>query len=263
MVVKAAVLCGGRGERLRPLTDYFQKAMVPIGAKKKPLLEYIIRLLVHHGVREIVLLTGYKAEEIERYFEDGSKYGAKLKYSPDAKGTSGSASAVGNALLRKRVGDCDALVLYYGDIISNLNVRELIRMHNGMKADATLVLDRMYTLPVGVAKVRKGLVASLEEKPSYEMSVTTGNMVVGRRGMELIERMSREKKRNDLMADFVPLLLRRRGRVGAYYTRGFWHDVGSIASYEMLNQERVDEKLRYLEIEEPLSRRVDGEPDSS
>ena len=251
MAVKAAVLCGGRGERLRPLTDYFQKAMIPIGAKRKPLLEYIIRLLVHNGVPEIILLTCYKGEEIERYFEDGSKYGAKLKYSPDAKKMSGSANAVGNALLRKKVGDCDALVVYYGDIISDLNISELITKHQSMKADATLVLDRRYTLPVGVAKVRRGLVASLEEKPSYEMSVTTGNMVVGRRGMELIARMASEKRKNDLMADFIPRLLKTRGRVGAYYTRGFWHDIGTIASYEGLNQGDVDEMLRFLQTEEP------------
>ncbi len=263
MVVKAAVLCGGRGERLRPLTDYFQKVMIPIGAKRRPLLEYIIMLLVHHGVTEIVLLTGYRAEEIERYFEDGSRYGAKLTYSPDAKEMSGSANAVGNALLKKRVGDCDALVIYYGDIISDLNITELVRKHHSMKADATLVLDRMYTLPVGVAKVKKGLVASFEEKPSYEMSVTTGNMAVGSRGLDLILRMSRERRSNDLMADFIPRLLRTRGRVGAYYTRGFWQDVGNIASYERLNKEGVDEKLRFLGRGELGPRRVDGDRDSS
>ena len=254
MVAKAAVLCGGRGERLRPLTDYFQKTMIPVGAKRRPLLEYIIRLLVYHNVPDIVLLTGYKGEEIERYFEEGSKFGARLTYSQDAKQMSGSASAVGNALLTKKVGDCDTLVVYYGDIISDLNVTELVRKHRSTRADATLVLDSRYTLPVGVAKVKNGWVASFEEKPSYEMSVTTGNMAVGRRGMELITRMSREggrrktkKKKNDLMTDFIPRLMKTKGRVAAYYTTGFWHDIGTLASYEQLNQERWDEKLRFLE----------------
>ncbi len=251
MVAKAAVLCGGRGERLRPLTDYFQKTMIPVGAKRRPLLEYIIRLLVYHNVREIVLLTGYKGKEIESYFEDGSKFGARLTYSRDAKQMSGSANAVANALLTKKVGDCDTLVVYYGDIISDLNVTELVRRHHSMRADATLVLDNRYTLPVGVAKVKNGRVFSFEEKPSYEMSVTTGNMAVGRRGLELITKMSREgerrRRKNDLMTDFIPRLLKTKGRVGAYYTSGFWHDIGTVASYEQLNQERVDEKLRFLE----------------
>ena len=247
MVPKAAVLCGGRGERLRPLTDFFQKTMIPVGAKRRPLLEYIIRLLVYHNVREIVLLTGYKADEIERYFEDGSKFGARLTYSQDAKQMGGSANAVANALLAKKLGDCDTLVVYYGDILSDLNVTELVRRHHSSRVDATLVLDNRYTLPVGVAKVKNGRVASFEEKPSYEMSVTTGNMVVGESGQELIVKMSRERRKNDLMTDFIPRLLKTRGRVGAYYTKGFWHDIGTIASYEQLNQERVDEKLRFLE----------------
>ena len=249
-VVKAAVLCGGRGERLRPLSDYFQKTMIPVGAKRRPLLEYIIRLLVYHDVREIVLLTGYRAEEIERYFEDGSRFGAALTYSQDVKGMSGSANALANAVLKKKVGDCDTLVVYYGDIISNLDVTELVRKHRSLLADATLVLDKRYTLPVGVAKVRRGgRVASFEEKPSYEMSVTTGNMAIGRRGLELIEAMSMGsgKRKNDLMTDFIPRLLKMRRRVGAYYTRGFWHDIGTIASYEQLNQLQVDTKLRFLD----------------
>ena len=57
MVTKAAVLCGGEGTRLRPLSNYFQKTMVPVGPSKRPLLEYIIRLLSFHGIKELTLLT--------------------------------------------------------------------------------------------------------------------------------------------------------------------------------------------------------------
>jgi len=245
--LKAAVLCGGRGERLRPLTDFFQKTMIPIGAKRRPLLEYIVRLLVYHKVREIVLLTGYRGEEIERYFEDGSKFGANITYSSDPKGRSGSANAIANALKKKKIGECETLIVYYGDILSNLNVSELTRSHRSMKADATLVLDSSYKLPVGVAKVENGIVVSFAEKPSYEMSVTTGNMAIGRKGLDLIAKMSEGTRRRDLMGDFIPTLMRLKGRVAAYYSRGFWHDVGTLASYERLNEENVDEKLRFLE----------------
>ena len=63
---EAAVLCGGRGERLRPLTDYFQKVMIPIGPKKLPLLVYVITLLEHHGVNRIAPLIGYRSEDVRR-----------------------------------------------------------------------------------------------------------------------------------------------------------------------------------------------------
>ena len=69
---RAAILCGGRGERLKPLTDYFQKVMIPIGPKKLPLLAYIIALVRHHGIDRVTLLTGYRSEDIRRYFGDGS-----------------------------------------------------------------------------------------------------------------------------------------------------------------------------------------------
>ncbi|MDG6923238.1 MAG: NTP transferase domain-containing protein, partial [Nitrososphaerota archaeon] len=70
MATKTVILCGGEGRRLRPLTNYFQKTMVPIGPRKRPLLEYVVRLLVHHKLRDITMLTGYRAEEIENYFDD-------------------------------------------------------------------------------------------------------------------------------------------------------------------------------------------------
>ena len=75
MVTKAAVLCGGEGTRLRPLSNYFQKTMIPIGSKRKPLLEYVIRLLAHNGIHDVTLLTGYRSDEIEEYFGDGRPLG--------------------------------------------------------------------------------------------------------------------------------------------------------------------------------------------
>ncbi|UCD26999.1 MAG: NTP transferase domain-containing protein, partial [Candidatus Bathyarchaeota archaeon] len=67
--VKGLVLCGGQGTRLRPITYYFQKTMVPVGTKQKPLLEYVVRLLEFNGIKDLVLLVNYKAEQIMNYFE--------------------------------------------------------------------------------------------------------------------------------------------------------------------------------------------------
>src|SRR5579862_7822511 len=94
MVTKAAVLCGGEGTRLRPLTNYFQKTMIPIGGKKRPLLEYIVRLMAYNGISDLTLLTGYRSEEIERYFEDGSRFGVKVGYSRDPENSKGSARSL-------------------------------------------------------------------------------------------------------------------------------------------------------------------------
>ncbi|RLG73434.1 MAG: hypothetical protein DRO23_08940, partial [Thermoprotei archaeon] len=92
MKVKGAVLCGGVGKRLRPLTYYFQKTMIPIGKRQKPLLEYIVKLLKYHNIKNLVLLVGYKHEQIVNYFENGERFGVKISYvvdSPEYKGTGG------------------------------------------------------------------------------------------------------------------------------------------------------------------------------
>ncbi len=246
MKVSAAILCGGKGERLRPLTDYFQKTMIPIGPKRRPLLEYIVRLLVHNGVKEITLLTGHRAEEIEHYFEGGQKFRAKITYSRDPVGLGGTANAVANAVAKGRVAPCDVLVIYYGDIVSDLDVAELIRTHVSHGSDVTLVLDDSYSLPVGVAEVKDGRVVTFKEKPRFDISVTTGNMAIGKSSMGILRELSGRREESDLMTDFVPAVIKNGGKVGAYYMKGFWQDIGTIASYEKLNS-RLMSKLEFLE----------------
>ena len=102
---EAAILCGGRGERLRPLTDYFQKTMIPIGPKKLPLLAYILGLVSHHGIGNAALLTGYRSHDIKDYFGNGSQMGMKLTYSEDRRGVKGSLNALAGAIRRGRDPD--------------------------------------------------------------------------------------------------------------------------------------------------------------
>jgi len=243
---EAAVLCGGRGERLKPLTDYFQKVMIPIGPKKLPLLAYIIKLITHHGINKIALLTGYRSEDIRRYFGDGSSYGAKLTYSADRKDRKGSLNAVANALRDGAISNCDELLVYYGDVLTDLDVASLLATHRKRKADATLVLAKGYALPVGTAQVRKdGMVVSFREKPLLDLNVTTGCMVVGPKAMTMIRKVASAEK-SDLMTHFVPELLRAHGRVASFYTKSGWYDVGTVASFEKLNDEIGRHPLSYL-----------------
>lgn len=241
----AAVLCGGRGERLRPLTDYFQKTMIPLGEKKRPLLEYIVRLLAFHGVRNITMLTGYRMEEIHDYFKDGSAFGVKVAYSKDSTDNCGSLGALANALRNGSIPSCETLVVYYGDILSDLDITRLVKVHTEKQADATLVLSKGYALPVGVAKVKGGRVVAMEEKPELDVSVTTGCMALGLRAMRIASRAPRRPK-SDLMSDLIPELLRRKSIVAAYYTKGLWHDIGTITSYEEINSGLRDEMLPFL-----------------
>ncbi|HYC26503.1 MAG TPA: nucleotidyltransferase family protein, partial [Nitrososphaerales archaeon] len=210
---QAAVLCGGRGERLKPLTDYFQKVMIPMGPKKQPLLAYIIDLVTRHNISDIALLTGYRSQDIRDYFQDGSSLGVRLTYSEDPRDRKGSLNAASNALANGAI-DCEELVVYYGDVLMELDIGSLLKTHRRAEADATLVLARKYTLPVGIAEVSKkdGMVSSFREKPEVPMNVTTGCMVLGPRAMKLARKIA-GKTNTDLMTHLIPALLKSGGRV--------------------------------------------------
>ena len=243
---EAAVLCGGRGERLRPLTDYFQKVMIPIGPKKLPLLAYIIGLISHHGIDRVTLLTGYRSHDIKDYFGDGSSFGVKLSYSEDAKDEKGSLNALSRALKRGAVGDCDELLVYYGDVLTDLDIGSLIKAHRKKKADATLVLAKGYSLPVGMAEVDgDGMVKSVKEKPTMDLNVTMGCMVVGPKAMALARKLA-GKGNTDLMAHLIPALLDSGGRVAPFFNSKKWYDVGTVSNFELLNRELGENPLSHL-----------------
>ena len=248
----AAVLCGGRGERLRPLTDFFQKTMIPVGPSRRPLLEYVVRLLSFHGLTDITLLTGYRTSEIRDYFLDGSELGVRINYSEDSDGPRGSLNAVANALASGSIAESGILLVYYGDVLSDLNVSDLLQFHQAHAADAVLVLASGYPLPVGVANVRGSRVTRVKEKPTLDLNVMTGCMTLGPRALRLLRRIAGEEK-TDLMTHLVPELLARGQKVGAYYLKGRWYDVGNVTSFEKLN---ADLKLWKL----PFMNAVEGSP---
>ena len=242
----AAVLCGGRGERLRPLTDFFQKTMIPVGPSRRPLLEYVVRMLSFHGLNDITLLTGYRTSEIRDYFLDGSEFGVKITYSEDRKGPAGSLNAVANALAAGAIEDSSTLLVYYGDVLSDLDVSELLESHHAHEADATLVLSSGYPLAVGVASVRGNRIVKVKEKPTLDLNVMTGCMTLGPRATRLLRRIASAEK-TDLMTHLVPEVLARGQRVMPYYLKGRWYDVGNLTSFEKLNSDLREWRLPYME----------------
>ncbi len=248
MNVKGVILCGGRGTRLRPLTYYFQKVMIPVGSKQKPLLEYIVRLLKFHEIEDIVLLVNYKAEQIINYFDDGSRFGVRIKYVYDNPEYQGNAGALYNAYLNGLFTDDETLLVYYGDILSNINLGKLIEEHLNKKAVATLALSTNYEVSVGVVEVsREKRVIDIREKPPLGKPVFIGILVLEGRYVSLIGELYKgEKTSVDIMGDLIPLLVRKKEPVYGYLTDAFWYDVGSTEKYEKLGPELVDKELSFL-----------------
>lgn len=247
MVTKAAVLCGGEGTRLRPLSNYFQKTMIPVGTKRRPLLEYVVRLLAHNGIDDVTLLTGYRSEEIEEYFKDGRSLGVRLTYSRDPPDRRGTAASLIGALDGGKLEGFDTLVVYYGDVLTTLGIRELVEQHQKRGSALTLVLSRDYKVPVGVAKVEGERVVAFEEKPTIALNATVGAIVMSKDCVPVLREASAGRDEPDIMADFVPRAVERGMLVSPFYIEGFWYDVGTTESYEKLDNELVDKSLKFLD----------------
>lgn len=249
MKIKAAVLCGGLGKRLRPLTYYFQKTMIPIGRRQKPLLEYIIRSLKYHGIRDIVLLVGYKYEQIMNYFEDGRRFGVKLEYIIDEPGLTGTGGALLNAYRKGVFEDVENILVYYGDILTPLDLKDLIEYHMARGADVTIAVSSKYQVSVGVVESDdNGRVYSVEEKPWIPIKAVIGILVVRKKTLPVLDNLNRIRgMRNiDIMGDFIPELIKENYKVYAYIYDGVWYDVGTTERYEKLDNNMIERLFGHL-----------------
>ncbi len=245
--VKGLILCGGLGTRLRPLTYYIQKTMIPIGLKQKPILEYIVRLLKFHDITDLIFLVNHKAEQITSYFEDGSRFEVKIDYMHDDPKLRGTAGSVLNCYEQGAVDTDDTLLIYYGDIVTNMDLRDLLSHHKKRKSAGTVALSSKFQIAVGLADLdENGRIREFIEKPELEKPVSIGILVLEGDTLENIERLKKDRPQLDLMGDVIPNLIEIGKPVYSYLTDAFWYDVGSTEAYEKLDRQTVDEKLSHL-----------------
>ncbi|MBO3768578.1 MAG: nucleotidyltransferase family protein [Candidatus Brockarchaeota archaeon] len=246
--VKAVVLAGGEGLRLRPLTYYFQKCMIPIGSKQKPLLEYVIRLLRYHSITEVCILAGYKADQIENYFDDGRRFGVKISYVLDAFNMKGTACALLNAYLAGVLNENNLLLIYYGDILTNLNIKDVLNYHKEKGATATVVLSMNYPIQVGIAELSNDFrIVKFVEKPDLKVPVSIGVLVLSGRVFAYLKQMWNGGYCDlDIMRDLIPFLISRNESVFGYVTSSFWYDVGTTEKYEKLPNYTIEKELSFL-----------------
>ena len=125
--MKAVILAGGRGKRLRPITDYVPKPLIPI--KNIPIIEWQIKYLKKFGISEVIICSGYKTEMIENYLNN-KKLGVKIIFSIETKplGTGGAIKKAG-----KKIKDNSFLVIN-GDVITNIDLKKLLKKENSIAA---------------------------------------------------------------------------------------------------------------------------------
>jgi mannose-1-phosphate guanylyltransferase len=242
--VKAVVLVGGEGTRLRPLTYITVKAMVPV--LNKPFIEYIIRHLSHHNISEIILAIGYKPDRITEYFTD-EKLGTKLTYSIE-KDPLGTAGAVKNA--ESHIDD--TIFAMNGDIFTDLNFTEMLRFHKNKGAKVTIALTSVEDPSrFGVVETDSNQrVTRFLEKPKREQAV--GNMINA--GVYVIEaevlKCIPKGKRSMFEHDIFPSLVADGEPVFGYTTNVYWMDMGTPEKYLQLNGDLLSGKSTQVDFKE-------------
>jgi len=226
--MKAVILAGGKGTRLKPYTTAFPKPLMPIG--DKPILEIIIRQLKTHNFEEIILMVGHLGELITAFFGDGSKFGVNIRYSKEEQplGTVGGLSLIKDELK-------DTFLMVNGDTLTTLNFADFIDYHKRNGAVATIALkERLVSVDFGVVEFdrSKNQVKGYKEKPILENLVSMG---VNAMQPEVLKYIKPNK-----YLDFPKLiqnLLTARKPVKGYVFDGYWLDIGRPDDYETANAE--------------------------
>jgi mannose-1-phosphate guanylyltransferase len=225
--VKAVILAGGLGTRLRPLTNNTPKPMLPIG--EKPILEHLINWTKKNGVKSIVLCVSYLRETIEDYFEDGEKFGVKIEYAISKK----QLATAGQLKTAEKFID-DDFVCMYGDSLFNFNLKNMIKQHAIKKALITMSLNEYKTnFPYGVIETSKnGKVKSWNEKPEIKANINMGCYIMNSKVFDLIP-----KNKPYGMDEVIKKAMKRKNRVNGFIIKKGFSDIGNKESYKKACEE--------------------------
>jgi len=174
------------------------------------------------------------------YFDDGRRFGIGIEYFLDDPSLGGSGGALLNAAKRGAFDGAGILVVYYGDILSDIDLSALVRQHVDSGSLATLAVTNGFEVPVGVAEVDGSRVKDWREKPLIDINAGIGIVALSPGALEALEELAEERVNIDLMGDLIPFLLEGGGRVDAYFTDAFWYDVGSTEKYEKIDNGLID-----------------------
>jgi len=224
-LVKAAILAGGAGTRLYPLTAYVPKSLIPIGSRF--VIEYIIDYLKRHGIKEVVMMISDKESKLlEKQLGDGNRFGVHVEYSiAERLGTAGALHAAADLL-------GEQFVVYYGDVLTTMDLSAMLRFHAAKKSICTLAMSTSVPIEYGLARVdNDGKVTYFEEKPvlkEYPVSI----------GIDIIEKevLSYCKPHTDIAHDVVPQLLKEKKPVFGFLTEKRHYDIGTFKSLQEVRE---------------------------
>ena len=218
------IMAGGQGSRLRPLTTDIPKPLLKVGSK--PILETIIDNCISYGFKKFYLSVNYKAQVIEDYFGDGSKWGIQISYLKEKKqkGTAGSLSLLPETPSKP-------FIVMNADLITDLNFQDLINFHLEHGSVATIcVKEYDFTVPYGVVQVNEGAIKRMEEKPVHKFFVNAGIYVLDPMVLGFIN----ENKSLD-MTDLLDKIVEGNQNTSVFPIHEYWLDIGCEEDYRYAN----------------------------
>lgn len=232
--MKAVILAGGVGTRLRPLTYVMPKCLLPVGGV--PLLEYTIRYLKSYNISEFVVCVAYLKKQVMDAMGDGSRLGVKVQYAE-------AESALGTAGQLKTADQYidDTFLAMNGDIVTSLNIDNIIKLHRKSQRIATIALKRFEVkVPYGhITTDAVGTILDFAEKPTLEFLANAGVYVFERRLLDVIP----PGKVCSLETEIFPRLIANGEKPISYYEDAYWSDVGTLVDFEKVNDEFLNQPV--------------------
>ena len=237
-VMKAVIMAGGEGTRLRPQTSNLPKPMLPLVGR--PMMEHIVSLLRRHGITDIVVTVAFLPNAIRSYFGDGSELGVRMVYATEETplGTAGSVRNARDELTER-------FLVISGDVLTDIDLTSMMEFHEKNNALATLALCAVENpLEFGIVITREdGSIERFLEKPGWGQvfsdTINTGIYVLEPEIFDLIP----EGRAVDFSAEVFPAVLEAGGPIFGYVANGYWEDVGTTAAYLKAHEDILDGKV--------------------
>ncbi|HEY9782330.1 MAG TPA: mannose-1-phosphate guanyltransferase [Leptolyngbyaceae cyanobacterium] len=238
--MRAVLMAGGSGTRLRPLTCDFPKPMVPI--LNRPIAEHIINLLKRHQITEVIATLHYLPDVMRDYFQDGSDFGVQMTYAVEEDQPLGTAGCV------KNIAELldETFLVISGDSITDFDLSAAIEFHKQQKSKATIVLTRVPNpIEFGVVITDKEhRIRRFLEKPSsseiFSDTVNTGTYILEPEVLDYLP----ENQESDFSKELFPLLLEKGEPIYGYIASGYWCDVGHLDAYRESQYDGLHRKVK-------------------
>ncbi|MBA2620377.1 MAG: NDP-sugar synthase [Acidobacteria bacterium] len=246
--MQALILAGGKGTRLRPLTMYTPKPIVPL--LNRPFLLFQIEILKRAGIDDITLSLNYQPDKIEQLLDDGSEYGVNLRYltEPAPLGTGGAYKFAEDAIR-------ETTVVLNGDVLTDLRLSDVIEFHSRKKAEATIVLTPVEN-PSAYGLVEtdeENRILRFREKPSAEeiAGLTTKNINAGIYVLEpsVLDLIPAGENCSFEYNVFPDLLSNKKSFYAFILEKNYWRDIGTPQSYLDAHHDFLGGKIKNFKIE--------------